>query len=282
MDTNVHPQRLTKFLNAMKTVYGPIDALSPADAASWTPPPLAEGHRGRYLWTDAFGVLNLLTLSVLDSSSSEGRLTYTTLAARLIAAVHDILGRTRDGTRRLPGASDAHPLAGRLRIGKEADEDEDGPGGDGDGDGQYHHYLTPWMFALNRMARASGERRYNDLAVELAQAIHPPRVREGPRRGAPKGVLEDERGLATRGRELRGGFGPDRLEHGLLQRDNEGDRRGVLERETGEYRRIAESKWRRYGSDDPLDLGMTLWSLDRALVGREGGGVVEEGPHPPP
>ena len=66
MATKIQPPRLTKFLNAMKSVYGPFDTLSPAQAAAWTPPPMAEGHRGRYLWTDAFGVLNLLTLGALS------------------------------------------------------------------------------------------------------------------------------------------------------------------------------------------------------------------------
>ena len=251
--TNVQPQNLMRFLNAMKLVYGPIDTLSPADATSWTPPRLAEGHQGRYLWTDAFGVLNLLTLSALVP---EKRTTYTTLAARLIAAVHDTLGRTRDGQARLSGASDAHPLAGGLRIGKEADEDDPG----GDGDGQYHHYLTLWMFALNRMARASGESRYNDMAIELARAIHPAFVRD---RDEPRPRMCWKTSVDLR-RVVVGSEGNlDPIDgyvvFSLLQRDNAGDTR-VLEREVGEYRRILETKWRRYISDDPLDLGMTLWT----------------------
>ncbi|KAM5537581.1 hypothetical protein V8D89_008659 [Ganoderma adspersum] len=258
--TNVQPQNLTKFLNALKCVYGPIDTLSSSDATSWAPPPLAEGHRGRYLWTDAFGVLNLLTLSVLVP---EARSTYTTLAARLIAAVHDTLGRTRDGQAPLPGASDAHPLAGGLRIGKEADEDDPG----GDGDGQYHHYLTLWMFALNRMARASCERRYNDLAIELARAVHPAFVRD---RDAPRPRMcwktsVDLRRVAV---SSEGNLDPidGYVVFSLLQRNNAADRK-VLEREVGEYRRILETKWRRYISDDPLDLGMTLWTA-HWFVGR--------------
>ena len=125
---------------------------------------MSEGHRGRYLWTDAFGVLNFVSLGVITNNR-----TYTALAARLIDRVHDVLGRTRDGAQRLPGASDAHPLRGGLRIGKVGDEDDPS----GDGDGQYHHYLTIWMFALNRMALAARDMRYNELAIELAQAVHP-------------------------------------------------------------------------------------------------------------
>jgi len=41
-------------------------------------------------------------------------------------------------------------VAGGLAIGK---KDELGR----DGDGQYHHYLTLWMFELNRMAVATGQ-----------------------------------------------------------------------------------------------------------------------------
>ncbi|KAI0676317.1 hypothetical protein C8Q78DRAFT_1065189 [Trametes maxima] len=230
----------------MSSIYGSFDTLTPAQAAAWTPPPMAEGHRGRYLWTDAFGVLNLLTLGALTTRHA----LYAILAARLVTAVHDVLGRTRDGTRRLPGASDAHPLAGGLRIGKEVEEDDPG----GDGDGQYHHYLTLWMFAPNRLSRATGERRHNDLAIELARAIHPKFVRDRdavrPRMcwkmsvdlGRPlvrsEGNLDPIDGYHTWG-------GPDQV---------------MLAREIDEHRRILETKWRRYASDDPLDLGMTLWT----------------------
>ncbi len=41
------------------------------------------------------------------------------------------------------------------------------------GDGQYYHYLTKWMFALNRMGKVTGEKHYNDWGVDLAKSIHP-------------------------------------------------------------------------------------------------------------
>jgi hypothetical protein len=121
----------------------------------------SQGHRGRYLWTDAFGVLNFITLSRETKQPH-----FLVLAVILVESVHDILGRTRDLSARLPGASDQSPLSGGLRIGKEAAIGADG-------DGQYHHYLTMWMFALNRLSIATGEPSYNDRAVELAKAIHP-------------------------------------------------------------------------------------------------------------
>lgn len=156
-------RKLPHFLEAMNLVYGNIDHLSPDAAPKWTAPdkPGAGGHRGRYLWTDAFGLVNLITLSKETASP-----VYLTLAKQLAHTVHNVLGRTRDGAARLPRATDAEPLAGGLRIGKMA---EHGP----DGDGQYHHYLTLWMFALNRLALATGEPEYNRLAVQLAKAVHP-------------------------------------------------------------------------------------------------------------
>ncbi|PKS05951.1 hypothetical protein jhhlp_007784 [Lomentospora prolificans] len=154
---------LTRFKDAMQRVYGPFDGLTVDEASNWSPPevPGAGGHRGRYLWTDAFGVVNFLTLY-----KETGNPVYVELAKSLVRTVHDVLGRTRDGKARLPGATDDAPLKGGLRIGK---IDAEGA----DGDGQYHHYLTLWMFALNRLSVSTADERYNNLAIQLAKAIHP-------------------------------------------------------------------------------------------------------------
>lgn len=154
---------LHSFDRAMNRVYGDFDVLSEQEAEKWSPPqdPGAGGHRGRYLWTDAFGVVNLITLFRETTSSK-----YLKLAGRLVDTVHDVLGRTRDGSARLPGATDEAPLKGGLRIGKMSASGSDG-------DGQYHHYLTLWMFALSRLAVATGDSGYNRQAVQLAKAIHP-------------------------------------------------------------------------------------------------------------
>ena len=135
--------KLEKFLKAMQSIYGDFESLK--DLSAWTPPSIAEGHRGRYLWTDGFAVVNFLTLY---KQTSDPR--YIAIARRLVQHVHDILGFTRDGKLRLPGASEEDPLAGGLRIGKPE------AGGD-DGDGQYFHYLTVWQYALNRMTLITGE-----------------------------------------------------------------------------------------------------------------------------
>ena len=149
---------VTQFRNGMQQIYGPFDSLSANETSTWTPPALGEGHRGRYLWTDGFAVVNFITLYKETSDSR-----YLQLATRLIHTVHDVLGRTRDGSARLPNATDEFPLKGGLRIGKHS---ASGP----DGDGQYHHYLTIWMFALNRMTIASGEKWYNDQAISLSES----------------------------------------------------------------------------------------------------------------
>lgn len=125
-------------------MYGPFESLKTDQLAQWHPPENSGGHRGRYLWTNAFGVLKFLNLYKETSDAK-----YMTLASALIAAVYTVLGSTRDRKLRLPGATDENPWGEELRIGK---MDERGP----DGDGQYHHYLTIWMFALNRMSVASG------------------------------------------------------------------------------------------------------------------------------
>ncbi|KAK3357695.1 hypothetical protein B0T25DRAFT_166990 [Lasiosphaeria hispida] len=148
---------------ATRPVYGPLEGISEDAARTWVPldKPGAGGHRGWYLWADAFDVINFITLSKEKSSPI-----YLILVKRLVSAVHDVLRSTRDGSARLPGATDDEPLKGGLRIGK-----MDAHGGDGVG--QYRHCLTLWMFALNRLALATCEKVYNQLGAELAKTIHP-------------------------------------------------------------------------------------------------------------
>ncbi|HEV8696400.1 MAG TPA: hypothetical protein VGQ89_01805 [Candidatus Limnocylindrales bacterium] len=122
----------------------------------------------RYLWTDAFAVCNFLSLGE------------TELALRLVDQVHRTLGR-RDPIHGDDGwlsglddtAAEKHPTWGGLRIGKrlpERDADESFDERlEWDRDGQYFHYLTKWMHALDQVARATGEPRFNVWARELAE-----------------------------------------------------------------------------------------------------------------
>ena len=134
------------------------------------------GHR--YLWTDAFAVCNLLGLA---RTMEDGR--YEVLAVRLADRVHEELGRYRSDDRRrgwLSGLPDReareHPTRGGLRIGKALPEraptEPFDPDLEWDRDGQYFHYLTKWMHALDQVARATGEAKFNVWARELADASH--------------------------------------------------------------------------------------------------------------
>ncbi|MEI6540599.1 MAG: hypothetical protein WCO86_13930 [Planctomycetota bacterium] len=92
----------------------------------------------RYLWTDAFGVVLLVSLS---QELSEDR--FLDQAEWVVAEVDRVLGRTRG-----------------IRIGEEPDRD-----------GQYYHYLAMWLFALWRLGQLRPQ--YHERAVALAQTIHP-------------------------------------------------------------------------------------------------------------
>ncbi len=132
----------------------------------------------RYLWTDAFALCNFLAL---ERATGEKR--WLALALRLVERVHVVLGRHRpDDPRRgwLSGLGERegelHPTRGGLRIGKRlperrADEPID-ERLEWDRDGQYFHYLTKWMHALDQLARATAEPRFNLWARELAEAAH--------------------------------------------------------------------------------------------------------------
>lgn len=133
----------------------------------------------RYLWTDAFAVVNWLELY---RRTQEPR--FRELALALIDQVHATLGRHRSDEPNsgwLSGMSEedgaAHPTAGGLRIGKPLPER--GPAEPSDErlewerDGQYFHYLTKWMDALARTGSLLGESRFHSWAVELAASVFP-------------------------------------------------------------------------------------------------------------
>ena len=92
----------------------------------------------RYLWTDAFGVVLLVSLY-----HALGEERYLEEAEWVAAEVDQVLGR-RVG----------------IRIGEAPDRD-----------GQYFHYLAMWIFALGRLG---GVREgYRERGVALVRAIHP-------------------------------------------------------------------------------------------------------------
>ncbi|KAL8717919.1 MAG: hypothetical protein Q9181_008261 [Wetmoreana brouardii] len=239
------PTQLDSFKEAMQVVYGPFESLSTEQAMQWQPSESSGGHRGRYLWTDAFGVLNFLTLH-----KEAGDQKYIYLPNRLIETVHAVLGYDRSGQNRLPGASDQNPLGGGLRIGK---IDKRGP----DGDGQYHHYLTIWMFARNRMSVAPGKPSYNEQAITLAKAIHPRffvDIESNPPRLVWKITMDMSRPLVSSEGNLDAVDGFVVFSLFASAEDSQ-----CLATEIANYQRVIDRKGRHSISDDMLDLGMSFW-----------------------
>ena len=93
----------------------------------------------RYLWTDAFGVVLLVSLF-----EELGERSFLDDAQWLVADVNRVLGR---------------PLG--IRIGEEPDRD-----------GQYFHYLAMWLFALAMLGRHVPV--YRQRSIDLVRQIHEP------------------------------------------------------------------------------------------------------------
>ncbi|KAI1502296.1 hypothetical protein F5X99DRAFT_164480 [Biscogniauxia marginata] len=153
-------------LRVMDRIYKFSPCLPDFMTMPYNPPelPLYCCHRGRNLWIDAFGVINFIALYKHDNNRF-----YLVCAAALVDAVHDTLGRSRDGTSRLPGATDQNPMKGGLRAGEMFEVDIFGDASDC----QDFLSLAMWMFALNHLSLCSGMARYSEYAVQLAVAIYP-------------------------------------------------------------------------------------------------------------
>ena len=108
----------------------------------------------RYLWTDAFGVILLVSLH-----KALGGDRWIEEAEGVVGDVERVLGRKRG-----------------LRIGQAPDRD-----------GQYFHYLAMWIFALEKLGRFRPE--YRKRAIEVVREIHPAFVL--PRRGVIWKMKED-------------------------------------------------------------------------------------------
>ena len=98
----------------------------------------------RYLWTDAFGLVLLVSLF---EELKEQR--FLDEAVQLVTEVERVLGRKRG-----------------IRIGEESDRD-----------GQYFHYLAMWLYALSTLGRY--EPAYRAKGIALARDIHGPFVVPG-------------------------------------------------------------------------------------------------------
>ncbi|WP_404383011.1 hypothetical protein [Caenispirillum salinarum] len=98
----------------------------------------------RYLWTDAFGVVLLVSLY-----EETGDRRWIDEAEALVDEVDRVLGRRRG-----------------YRIGEAPDRD-----------GQYFHYLAMWMFAMARLGDVMPA--YREKGVAIAKAVHKPFVIPG-------------------------------------------------------------------------------------------------------
>jgi hypothetical protein len=163
----------------MKQVYGDWDVLDmnffpkPLPATEAGPSNVKWGEKGecqrRYLWTDAFGLLNFVTLAQRYPESRRGVL--LDAAKRLIDAVHATLGQPRSSA--FPMAVQANSSYGfkGLRIGKEKARSKSDAGMEYDG--MYWHYLDKWFFALLRYYQVSGDHDALRDAIQLIKALHP-------------------------------------------------------------------------------------------------------------
>jgi hypothetical protein len=98
----------------------------------------------RYLWTDAFGLVLLVSLY-----AESGERKYLDQAESLVAEVVRVLGRPRG-----------------IRIGEAPDRD-----------GQYFHYLAMWLYGLSILGRHIAD--YRRMGVELVRQIHDAFVQRG-------------------------------------------------------------------------------------------------------
>jgi len=232
-------------LNSLKTVMTEVYGIYRQQG--WKPKPYTD-TKGRYLWTDAYGVCNFITLF-----HETGEQQYLDQADALIQDVHNVLGRDRSGTRRLGNATDTDPTQGGLRIGKID------PEGTSDGDGQYFHYLTKWMFALNRMSHARDNLLYNTWAVQLAKSVHPHFVHFKAGSEEPHMYWKISVDMSRPHVLSEGNLDPydGYITYRLLQ-ERHSDKT-VLEKEIADMYKMVYNKYKKYKSNDPLDLGEALW-----------------------
>jgi hypothetical protein len=164
---------IRKMKTLMISVYGNWDELIPKNlfpiplpthqaGASQVPYNKSECQR-RYLWTDAFGVLNFLSLS---KEAPDCSLELLEAAKLLIHAVHQTLGAPRDD--RFPMCLRNGRFLG-LRIGKVSARRGSDSGMQFDG--MYWHYLDKWLFALARYYQFTEDDKILQEAIQLAKDV---------------------------------------------------------------------------------------------------------------
>ena len=257
----------------MKQVYGDWDVLLEQGTF---PQPLPEQEAGpscvpwgstgdcqrRYLWTDAFGVLNFVTMAQRYPESR--RAVYLDAAKKLIDSVHATLGQPRSAAFPMAPQQDGTPWGFKgLRIGKLHARTSSDAGMEYDG--MYWHYLDKWLFALLRYHQASADVDVLRDAVRLVKALHPSFM-DKSRSGKPLGLhwkmnsdLTPIPGLgqAYPNDDALSGY----LVYSLIHHASAGHDVPSVEQECRELREVAE----RYVlsgvrvSPDPLGFGLWGW-----------------------
>jgi len=193
----------------------------------------------RYLWTDAFGLV--LLVSLYRTSGDER---FLDEARRLVEDVERVLGRSRG-----------------LRIGEAPDRD-----------GQYFHYLAMWIYALDRLGRIEPEYRRRAIAVvrDVHDAFVTPGIGvawkmeedlSGPYPGYGFGALDPFHGYVVY----------RLLDEAALARED----KAFLARALGEMRELVMKSYRSLTITQDLGLGMMLWfshffpAEDWAIVQRD-------------
>jgi len=200
----------------MRVVYGDWSGAGASlggSRVSWAPAPLprTEAGRGRYLWTDAFAVLNFVSAAErrAEMGDAGGRDDALAAALALVRAVHETLGQPSSrqvpmslssrAPFALPGASSSSSSSTTttttrhvgLRIGKTLAAASSDPGMALDG--MYFHYHDKWVFALARLADAFGAETSVGAALateatSLIKDVHPHWIERDEHTGAPLGV----------------------------------------------------------------------------------------------
>jgi hypothetical protein len=126
----------------------------------------------RYLWTDAFGVLNYVALSeaALEHEHADKSRDYLNAASKLIDDVFNTLGAPKSASFPMQKRAIDGGYKG-LRIGKVQSKIMTDNGMTFDG--MYWHYLDKFIFALLRFYSSSGDTTALVRATQLIQDLHP-------------------------------------------------------------------------------------------------------------
>jgi len=189
LGANVTKRLTTVMSNTYELSGHPFPKPLPKTEAGETAVPWENQTQRRYLWTDSFAVVNMVTMYHRTEDKA-----WLAKAEKLVEAVESSLGQTR-GKRasiKMVAVDQKRPFrkCKGLRIGKVDPKEDDGMGGDG----MYYHYISKWLFALIRLGSTFEQvgakekaNLYVGMARELAEDTHKSFVKKDMR-GKPLGM----------------------------------------------------------------------------------------------